>query len=142
MQRIAVLNRGEPALRFLRALKEFNIEHDLNIIGVSLYTDADRNAPFVRFADEAISLGEPLRPNGVSSYCDHEFVIEVLEKNNIDALWPGWGFLSEDAVFVSKLEKRGITFIGPSSKAMYALGDKIASKYMAQDCDVPLAPWY
>ena len=141
MKRIAVLNRGEPALRFLRALKEFNIEHEFSIVGIALFTEADKNAPFVRFADEAISIGEPIRPNGVSAYCDHEYIIDILKANKIDSLWPGWGFLSEDAIFVGKLESNGIVFVGPSSKAMYALGDKIASKYMAQDCQVPLAPW-
>ena len=139
MKKIAVLNRGEPALRFLRALREFNIEHNTQIDGIALYTDPDKNAPFVRFAQQSISLGEALRPDGGSAYCDHEFVITVLKKHNIDALWPGWGFLSEDASFVEKLESNNITFIGPSSKAMSRLGDKIASKYMAQACSVPLS---
>ena len=105
MRRIGVLNRGEPALRFLRALKEFNIEHEIAIEGIALYTDPDRTSPFVRFSESAIALGAPVRENGVSAYCDHDFILDILEKNNIDAVWPGWGFLSEDASFVEKLEE-------------------------------------
>ena len=103
MKRIAVLNRGEPALRFLRALKEFNIEHEFSIVGIALFTEADKNAPFVRFADEAISIGEPIRPNGVSAYCDHEYIIDILKANKIDSLWPGWGFFTTFGTVISMM---------------------------------------
>ena len=145
MRRIAVLNRGEPALRFLRALKEYNIEHSTEMVGVAFFTDPDRYAPFVRFSDVSVSLGEPMRSTEsggqISAYVDHDFILEELIKHNCDAVWPGWGFISEDAGFVKKLEQKGIVFIGPSSEAMYRLGDKIASKYMAEACSVPLAAW-
>ncbi|MEC7987205.1 MAG: biotin carboxylase N-terminal domain-containing protein, partial [Myxococcota bacterium] len=145
MHRIAILNRGEPALRFLRALREYNIEHSTQMVGVAFFTEPDRHAPFVRFADVSVFLGEPMRQTesgaSISTYCDHDFVIQQLVKNKCDAVWPGWGFVSEDAGFVGKLEKEGILFIGPSSDAMYRLGDKIASKYMAEACLVPLASW-
>jgi acetyl/propionyl-CoA carboxylase alpha subunit/acetyl-CoA carboxylase carboxyltransferase component len=144
-KRVAILNRGEPALRFLRALREYNIERGTSIKGISLYTDPDSHAPFVRQADEAVPMGDPMRSTeaggSISSYCDHNFVLGLLREHSCDAVWPGWGFLSEDPSFVARLEEEGITFIGPSSEAMYRLGDKIASKYMAAACGVPLAPW-
>jgi acetyl/propionyl-CoA carboxylase alpha subunit/acetyl-CoA carboxylase carboxyltransferase component len=143
--KIAILNRGEPAVRFLRALREYNLEKKTNMQEVVFYTTPDENAPFVRQARRAIALGAPMReqPDGslISAYCDHKFIISLLQAEGCDAVWPGWGFISEDASFVAKLEKLNITFIGPSSKAMSSLGDKIAAKYLAEECDVPLAPW-
>ena len=80
--RVAIVNRGEPAVRFLRALKEFNLIHKTNIEGVALYTDPDEQAPFVRQSDEAIPLGNITRINSlgntVNAYCDHEFIIQTL----------------------------------------------------------------
>ncbi|MFT5993911.1 MAG: acetyl/propionyl-CoA carboxylase alpha subunit, partial [Bradymonadia bacterium] len=144
--RVAILNRGEPALRFLRGLREYNLEHGTALLAIAFYTDPDSQAPFVRLADEAVPLGPALvevAPGNMSSaYCAHESVLALLKRNNCDAVWPGWGFVSEDAAFVEKLEKAGITFLGPSSTAMRALGDKIASKQLAETSGVPLAPWH
>lgn len=144
-RRVAVLNRGEPALRFLRALREYNLEYGTDLEAVAFYTDPDNGALFVRLADDAVSLGAALRtqPDGrsLSSYCDHDHVLGLLAEARCDAVWPGWGFIAEDAAFVRRLEEVGITFLGPSSAAMEALGDKIASKKLAEQADVPLAPW-
>ena len=143
--RIAVLNRGEPAVRFLRALREYNLEHNAHLEAVVFYTEVDQNAPFVRQATIAVPLGHPLRVksdgSSISAYIDHDFIISLLKREQCDAVWPGWGFLSEDASFVKKLEQLNITFLGPSSQAMAGLGDKIAAKYLAEKCNVPLAPW-
>ena len=143
--RIAILNRGEPAVRFLRALREYNFEHDTHLEAVVFYTEVDENAPFVRQANIAVALGHPLRTkedgSSISAYIDHEFILSLLQQEGCDAVWPGWGFLSEDAAFVAKLEDLGITFLGPSSQAMSSLGDKIAAKYLAEKCKVPLAAW-
>ncbi len=144
-QRVAVLNRGEPAIRFLRALREYNFERGTSIKAVALYTEPDQEAPFVRLADEMVSLGPVMRPGPegqVNAYCHHEHVLAALKRSRCDALWPGWGFVSEDPVFVKALEEAGIVFLGPSSEAMFRLGDKIASKQLAEECDVPLAPWH
>ena len=146
MKRIAIINRGEPAVRFLRGLYEYNLEHNTCIESVALYTSEDEHAPFVRKSNLAIHIGEAMRTNAdgklVSAYCDHEFIISILKKYHCDAVWPGWGFVSEDHTFVEKCEREQICFIGPTSLAMKRLGDKIASKYIATSCLVPMAPWF
>ena len=145
MKRIAIVNRGEPAVRFLRALYEYNEENQTSMESVALYTTDDEHAPFVHQADRSISLGPAMRaqPNGklISAYCDHQYIIDLLKQHDCDAIWPGWGFISEDYQFVALCEQEGITFIGPSSDAMRRLGDKISSKYLARSCAVPMAPW-
>ena len=145
VRRIAVLNRGEAATRCFRAIRELRAEDGSELVGIAIFTDPDRAAPFVREADEAISLGPALRgPTGGPlrlAYLDHERILAALRATRADALWPGWGFLAEDAEFVEKLESAGLVFLGPSSATMRGLGDKINSKRMAGAADVPLAPW-
>ncbi|MCB9644368.1 MAG: hypothetical protein H6728_14950 [Myxococcales bacterium] len=145
IKRIALLNRGEAAMRFLRALREYNIERRTQIEVVALFTEPDQEAPFVRLADQAVPLGVPLVSDGAggmkSAYCEHDRILGILREAGCDAVWPGWGFLSEDAAFVARLEQEGIVFLGPSSEAMVRLGDKIEAKYLAESCGVPLAPW-
>ncbi len=143
--RIGVVNRGEAAVRFIRALREYNHERGTELVSVALYTDADRSTPFVRLADDAAPLGPALRPSEtglISAYTDHAWVLDALERAGCDAVWPGWGFIAEDAAFVEALEARGVAFIGPPSQAMRRLGDKIASKRLAEECGVPMAPWH
>lgn len=146
IRRIAVINRAEPAVRFLRALREYNLERGLTLEAVAFYTDPDEGAPFVRLADRAVRLGPALRTradgSAVSAYTDHDHVLDHIAAAGCDAVWPGWGFISEDAAFVGRLEEAGIAFIGPSSEAMFLLGDKIAAKRLAEDSGVPLAAWY
>lgn len=145
LSRIAILNRGEPALRFLRSLHEYNLERGLEIKAIAFATDPDSDSPFVHQSDSVVRLGPAMRSNGkggmVSAYCDHNYVIELLKLHECDGVWPGWGFVSEDAAFVKLLEDAGILFLGPSSKSMHQLGDKIAAKKLAEDAGVPLAPW-
>ena len=145
IKRIAIVNRGEPSVRFIRALREYNIERGTNIRSLALFTHTDEGAPFVRMADEAARLGPALIPTPVggmiSAYMDHEKILEELTQHHCDAVWPGWGFVAEDPVFVEKLERAQIVFLGPSSKAMRALGDKIESKKLAERYDVPMSPW-
>lgn len=144
-QRVAILNRGEPAIRFLRALREYNFERGTKIKAIAFATEPDQSSPFVRLADEVMFLG-PVMQQGrtglINAYCHHELVLQTLQKAQCDAVWPGWGFVSEDPRFVEILEQAQIVFLGPSSDAMYRLGDKIASKQLAEQCGVPLAPWY
>ncbi|HAA58921.1 MAG TPA: hypothetical protein DCE42_29460, partial [Myxococcales bacterium] len=144
-RRVAILNRGEPAIRFLRAIREYNFERGLSIKAIAFYTEPDTTAPFVRLADEMVSLGPALQPGpdgvAVSAYTHHDLVLDKLEEHRCDAVWPGWGFLSEDPTFVAKLEARGIVFLGPSSVAMKRLGDKIESKLLADEYDVPMGAW-
>ncbi len=146
LRRVAVLNRGEPAVRFLRALADYNGERGTAIEAVAFYTDPDVGAPFVRLADAAICLGPALQPGAdgvvVSAYLRHQAVLTALQAAGCDAVWPGWGFCSEDARFVGLLEAAGVRFLGPSSAAMLALGDKIESKRLAEQAGVPLAAWW
>ncbi len=151
--RIAVLNRGEAAVRFIRALREYNIERGTSLAAVAFFTDPDQGTPFTRMADESVHLGPALRrPSSggteadrrgpCSAYCDHEHVLSHLLAARCDAVWPGWGFVAEDAAFAEKVEEAGIVFLGPSSKAMRLLGDKITSRKIAAKADVPVAPWF
>ncbi len=144
VSRIAVLNRGEAATRCLRAIRELRLETGQAIAGIAFYTDPDRFAPFVREADEAISLGPALRgPAGAQrpAYLDHERMLAAVRASRADSVWPGWGFVAEDPRFVERLEAAGVDFLGPSAETMRMLGDKIESKRLAESAGVPLAPW-
>ncbi|HRE92249.1 MAG TPA: biotin carboxylase N-terminal domain-containing protein, partial [Myxococcota bacterium] len=145
-QRIAIVNRGEAAVRFIRAVRDYNRERQTALVAIALYTDPDRQAPFVRLADEAYALGPALRHNAtgalVSAYTDLDHLMRTLEQVRAEAVWPGWGFVAENASFVEMLENRDITFIGPPSAAMRRLGDKIAAKKVATAAKVPMAPWH
>ncbi len=146
IKRIAVINRGEPAVRFLRALRDYNAERDTSIEAVAMVTDTDIGSPFTRMADAVIHLGPALQAGEdnamVSAYLRHQHVIDAMVNAGCDAAWPGWGFIAEDAAFVSRLEARNIVFLGPSAEAMRRLGDKIESKRLAEQCGVPMAPWW
>ncbi len=145
VQRIAILNRGEAATRCLRAIRELRAEEGTELVGIAVYTDPDRFAPFVRDADEAISLGPALRHVGGGAerpaYLDRDRVMAALRATRADSVWPGWGFLAEDPAFVEKLEASGLIFLGPSSETMLLLGDKIRSKRLAEATGVPVVRW-
>ena len=145
IRRIAILNRGEAASRALRALRELRSEEGSDLVGIALYTEPDTTAPFVREADESLSLGPALRASNSGAlrpaYLDHERVLAALRAMRADAVWPGWGFLAEDPSFVEKLEASDIAFLGPSAETMRRLGDKIASKRIAEAAQVPVSRW-
>ena len=121
--RIGIINRGEAALRFIRAVNEYNILHGTCLKTVAFYIQAEEEAPFVKMADEVLLLsGLPGFPGKQKSpYLDHELMLDGLEMTRCDAIWVGWGFVSEDAVFAEKIENQGILFMGPSSTAMSRL---------------------
>ena len=127
--RVVVLNRGEAAVRFIRAARTWSRIHNEPLDVVALYTTPDKTAPFVRMASHAIPLGEPLvpGPNGGmrSAYLDIERIIRLAKKVDATALWPGWGFLAESAELAAACKDAGIIFIGPSARAIQLLGDKI-----------------
>jgi acetyl/propionyl-CoA carboxylase alpha subunit/acetyl-CoA carboxylase carboxyltransferase component len=144
-ERVAILNRGEPAMRFIIAAREYAQERGQPLHTIALYTDPDRRAMFVREADEAYALG-PATHTGTggertSSYLDYERLERALIDTRAEAVWPGWGFASERPAFVDLCERLGIVFIGPTSDMMRKLGDKITSKQLAESADVPVAPW-
>lgn len=131
MNKILVANRGEIALRVMRTCKEMNIST------VAVFSEADRNAPFVRYADEAVCIG-PAPSN--QSYLLGDKIIETAKELNVDGIHPGYGFLSENPVFADKVEKAGISFIGPKSQAMEIMGSKLAAKAAVKKYDIPLVP--
>ncbi|HVX47300.1 MAG TPA: carboxyl transferase domain-containing protein [Mycobacteriales bacterium] len=135
--RIAIVNRGEPAVRLIHAAQELAAEEGVRIETVALYTDVDSAARFVREADHSYCLGAAAaRP-----YLDLDVLERALVETGADAAWVGWGFVAEDPAFAQLCEKIGVTFIGPSADAMRRLGDKIGAKLMAEEVGVPVAPW-
>ncbi|MEP6814127.1 MAG: biotin carboxylase N-terminal domain-containing protein, partial [Marmoricola sp.] len=135
--RIAVVNRGEAAMRLIHAVREINAEGGEPIETVALYTEAERAAMFVREADIAYALG----PASARPYLDLAVLERALRETRADAAWVGWGFVAEDPAFAELCERLGVTFIGPSAEAMRKLGDKIGSKLIAEEVGVPVAPW-
>ncbi|WP_031168156.1 biotin carboxylase N-terminal domain-containing protein [Streptosporangium roseum] len=135
--RVAIVNRGEAAMRLIHAVRDLSAETGARIETVALYTEADRNATFVREADVAYSLG----PASARPYLDHAVLEQALTETGADAAWVGWGFVAEDPAFAELCEKLGVTFVGPSAEAMRQLGDKIGAKLIAEEVGVPVAPW-
>jgi acetyl/propionyl-CoA carboxylase alpha subunit/acetyl-CoA carboxylase carboxyltransferase component len=145
-RRIAIVNRGEPAMRLLHAVREYSREHDLEMCTIALYTEPDAGALFVREADEAVLLGpatwtDPSDGSRKSTYLDLKKLERVLTEIRADAVWVGWGFVAERPEFVDLCRRLGIVFIGPSAGVMRRLGDKITSKRLAEQARVPVAPW-
>ncbi len=145
-QRIAIINRGEAAMRFIHAARELSQERDLSLRTIAFFTEPDRHAMFVREADEAVSLGAALfndpethRPK--SSYLEYAGLERALAGSRADAAWVGWGFVAEHAAFADLCRDMGIVFIGPSGDVMRQLGDKIAAKRLAEQVQIPVAPW-
>ena len=131
-KKVLVANRGEIAIRVFRALNE------LGITTVSIYSKEDRYALFRSKADESYPLNPEKGP--IDAYLDIDTIIKIALAANVDAIHPGYGFLSENPDFVDACERNGIVFIGPSSQIMNAMGDKISSKKMAIDAQVPIIP--
>ncbi|MGY1590729.1 carboxyl transferase domain-containing protein [Geodermatophilus sp. SYSU D00708] len=136
--RIAVVNRGEPAVRLIRAVRELDAEHGSRTCVIALHTEAERRATFVRAADEAVQL----RETGTGSpYLDHDELARALRVSRADAAWVGWGFVAEDPAFAELCADLGVVFIGPPPEAMRLLGAKIEAKVLAEKAGVPVAPW-
>ncbi len=136
--RIAIVNRGEAAMRLIHAVRDLNATGvDERVSTIALYTDAERNSMFVREAD----LAYPLGPASARPYLNHELLESALLETGADAAWVGWGFVAEDPAFAELCARIGVTFIGPSAAAMRRLGDKIGSKLLAEEVGVPVAAW-
>lgn len=130
-QKVLVANRGEIAIRIIRACQE------LGIRTVAIYADEDRLSLFRTKADEAYLIEDP---NPVGAYLNMDTIIKLAKKKNVDAIHPGYGFLAENPVFARRCEEAGIAFIGPTAEMMMALGDKIQSKLVAKSVGVPTIP--
>ena len=131
IDKILVANRGEIALRVMRTAKK------MGITTVAVYSEADRNAPHVLFADEAVLLGPP--PSS-ESYLVMDKIIKAAKDTGADAIHPGYGFLSENAAFAKKLEDNDIIFIGPKVHAISVMGSKLAAKEAVKNYNIPMVP--
>lgn len=131
LSRILIANRGEIALRIIRAC------HELGIEAVAVYSQADKDAPYLQFADEAICIGPP---DCAESYLNIPRIISAAEVADVEAIHPGYGFLAENSHFAEVCRDCGIGFIGPSVEAMALLGDKVAARKLAEKVSVPVVP--
>jgi len=131
MKKILVANRGEIAIRVMATAKKMGIKT------VAVYSTADRNAPHVKKADEAICIGEP--PSNKSYLLGTE-IIKKAKEIGVDAIHPGYGFLSENAIFAEEVKQNGIIFIGPNTEAIQIMGSKLAAKEAVKKYDIPMVP--
>jgi acetyl/propionyl-CoA carboxylase alpha subunit/acetyl-CoA carboxylase carboxyltransferase component len=141
--RLAIVNRGEPAMRAIRAVRELNESAEHPITSIALYTEPEHQAMFVREADEAHRLG-PTGGGGAErtvEYLDFGLLEQALVATRADAAWVGWGFVAEHPGFPELCERLGIVFVGPNASAMRLLGDKVAAKRLAEEVGLPVAPW-
>ena len=131
MQKILIANRGEIALRIIRTCRE------LGINTVAVYSDADKDLPFVKEADSAFRIGEPPVQK---SYLNVEEILRVAKAENVDGIHPGYGFLSENAEFARKVSDAGIFFIGPTPDTIEKMGNKIVARATMEAAGVPVVP--
>tara|TARA_R110002050_G_scaffold2603_2_gene14820 strand:+ start:4840 stop:6327 length:1488 start_codon:yes stop_codon:yes gene_type:complete len=131
MNKILVANRGEIALRIMKSAREMGIKT------VAVYSEADRNSPHVKYADEAVLLGPA---PSAQSYLLGDKIIELALQLKVDGIHPGYGFLSENGAFAQSVQDAGITFIGPSAESMKIMGDKLSAKEAAKAFNIPLVP--
>ena len=129
--KVLIANRGEIALRILRACK------DLGVKTVAIHSSADKDLMHVRLADESVCIGPP---NPTESYLNAPAIISAMEVTNSDAVHPGYGFLSENSDFAEQVERSGFTFIGPSPKTIRLMGDKVSAIEVMRDAGVPTVP--
>src|SRR3954468_13447056 len=130
-KKILVANRGEIALRVVRAC------HELGVEAVAVYSEADARAPHVREADEAVLLGPP--PSS-ESYLKGDLIIDAARRTGAEAIHPGYGFLSEREWFARAVRDAGLVWVGPPAEAIAALGSKTAARTLAVAHDVPVVP--
>jgi acetyl/propionyl-CoA carboxylase alpha subunit len=145
-RRLAIVNRGEPAMRAIRAVRELNEGADEPITSIALFVESEHQAMFVREADEAhclrpIHTGGADEAAGAIEYLDLDILERALVETRADAAWVGWGFVAEHPEFAELCERLGIVFVGPESSAMRLLGDKVAAKRLAEEVGLPVAPW-
>ncbi|MGO1750884.1 MAG: acetyl-CoA carboxylase biotin carboxylase subunit [Psychroflexus sp.] len=131
MKKILVANRGEIALRIMKSIRKMGIK------SVAVYSEVDRSSPHVKYADEAICLGKAASNE---SYLLGDKIIDEAKKLNVDAIHPGYGFLSENADFAEKVENSGLVFIGPKSHAIKVMGDKLSAKETVKSYGIPMVP--
>ena len=143
--RLAIVNRGEAAMRLVHAARELNEERERQLHLIALYTEPEAQAMFVRRSDEGYCLGPATytAPDGSrrAGYLDYDALERALRETGAEAAWVGWGFVAEHPAFAELCERLGIVFVGPGPETMRLLGDKIRSKQLAESAGVPVAPW-
>ena len=142
LHRIAIVNRGEAAMRLVNAVSELRHELSRDIGTIALHTHAERAAMFVRESDAAVCIDDHRSPDAPGSpYLDLDALGRALKASGADAAWVGWGFVAERPEFAELCDELGIVFVGPPPAVMRSLGDKIGAKLLAEQADVPVAPW-
>ncbi len=140
IERIVIVNRGEAALRLIKAVRELNEEHGTRVRSIALFTEPDRGAIYVREADEAVSLGPAVVVDASgtshSAYSDLDRLGHAMSEARADAAWVGWGFVAEDVGFAELCERSDIAFVGPSAAVLRLLGDEVAAKRLAKECRI------
>ncbi|MGB5654124.1 MAG: acetyl-CoA carboxylase biotin carboxylase subunit [Robiginitalea sp.] len=131
MNKILIANRGEIAIRVMKTARKMGIQT------VAVFSEADRDAPHVRFADQAVCIGEA--PSS-KSYLRGDHIVEVAKALGVDGIHPGYGFLSENAAFAKTVTENGLIFIGPGPEAIHTMGDKLAAKEAVKAYDIPMVP--
>ncbi len=131
MKKILVANRGEIALRVMKTLRKMGIK------SVAIFSEVDRNLPHVKYADEAVCVG---KATSNESYLLGDKILDICKALEVDGIHPGYGFLSENASFAEKAEQQNIVFIGPKSKAIRIMGDKLAAKEAVRSYNIPMVP--
>src|SRR5919109_2596457 len=143
--RLAIVNRGEAAMRAINAVRELNEERAEPIRVIALHTETERHALFVRQADERYCIGPAAWTDDEgrrrSAYLDYGALERALVETRADAAWVGWGFVAEHPAFAELCDRLGIVFAGPDADVIRALGDKVEAKRLAEDAGVPVAGW-
>jgi acetyl/propionyl-CoA carboxylase alpha subunit/acetyl-CoA carboxylase carboxyltransferase component len=144
-ERLAIVNRGEAAMRLIHAVRELNELRQTPIRAIALCTEPELGAMFVREADEAHCIGPATAVVGdgrrVNGYLDYDALERALVATRAQAAWVGWGFVAEQPEFAELCERLGIVFVGPEADVMRRLGDKVEAKLLAEAAGVPVAPW-
>ena len=140
--RIGIINRGEAAVRFIRAAKEFNTLYGTQFETVAFYLDTENDALFVKEADHAFALASFAGFSELtgSAYLNCPFLLNAIQQTKCAGVWVGWGFVAENADFAALLEQHELVLIGPTAEAMDSLGDKIKAKDIADRSNVPTCP--
>ena len=131
IKKILIANRGEIAIRIMRTCRELDIET------VAVYSEADRTSLHVRYAHEAYYIG---KAQSSESYLNFDKIVEVAKKANVDAIHPGYGFLSENSLFAKRCMEEGIIFIGPTPEVIVQMGDKIQAREAMKKAGIPVVP--
>ena len=137
---VAVLNRGESATRFIRGAETWSRKNRFPLETIALYTEADAEAPFVKAATRAVRLDTDATDRK-TPYLDLDLLLDTAQKAGADAVWPGWGFLSEEPALARACAARGLVFLGPSEQAIEEMSDKVKAKTLAEKVGVPICPW-